>query len=194
VDVLGLQRGYRSWMSITTQRPDRQPDEFDAVMGWYRLQRGIVRLKCDGLSDEDAHRSVIPTSPLMTVAGIVSHLRWAEELWFGEVLLGRPGIGTGFDGVEDSEFQVADVPLVQLLDEYEAACDGPMLRSKPPGSTRPAPPRCTRSGRRRCAGWCCTCSRRRPATSATSTSFANCSTGPRATSDFGRMPPSWDHV
>ncbi len=48
-------------------------------------------MKCEGLSDEDAHRVVVPTSPLMTVAGILSHLRWVEELWFREVLLGEPG-------------------------------------------------------------------------------------------------------
>ena len=31
----------------------------------------------------------------MTVAGIVSHLRWCEELWFREVLLGQPGRAAG---------------------------------------------------------------------------------------------------
>lgn len=109
-------------MSMATERPDFRPDEFDAVMGWYRLQRGIVRLKCEGVSDADAHRAVIPTSPLMSIAGVVSHLRWAEELWFSEVLQGKPGAGSGFDDVDDSEFEVGDVPLTQLLDEYEAAC------------------------------------------------------------------------
>ena len=72
-------------------------------------------MKCEGLSDEDAHRVVVPTSPLMTVAGILSHLRWAEELWFREVLLGEPGTGRGFgpdaQGVEDAEFRVQGMPL-----------------------------------------------------------------------------------
>lgn len=108
-------------MCMATGRPDRQADELDSVMGWYRLQRGIVGVKCAGLSESDARRIVIPTSPLMTVAGVVSHLRWTEELWFSEVLQGKPGVGSGFDGADDSEFEVGDATLAQLLDEYEAA-------------------------------------------------------------------------
>ncbi len=67
-------------MTATRTRPDRTADERTQQRGWFDLQRGIVRMKCEGLSDADAHRSLVPTSPLMTVAGIVSHLRWAEEL------------------------------------------------------------------------------------------------------------------
>jgi hypothetical protein len=108
-------------MATTRQRPDRQADELAQLLGWYRLQRGIVLLKCEDLSEEDAHRSMIPTSPLMTVAGIVSHLRWAEELWFREVLLGEPGTGRGFGSDEDDpEFKVAGVPLPTLVAEYVA--------------------------------------------------------------------------
>lgn len=108
-------------MATTRNRPDRQADELTQLLGWYRLQRGIVLLKCEDLSEEDAHRSVIPTSPLMTAAGIVSHLRWTEELWFREVLLGEPGTGRGFGTDEDdAEFKVAGIPLPDLIAEYLA--------------------------------------------------------------------------
>jgi hypothetical protein len=111
-------------MATTRDRPDRNADELTQLMGWYQLQRGIVLLKCEDLSDEDAHRSVIPTSPLMTVAGVVSHLRWAEELWFREALLGEPGTGRGFGTDEDdAEFQVAGIPLPSLIEEYVAESD-----------------------------------------------------------------------
>ena len=70
------------------ERPAFASDQRTALLGWYDLQRGIVVLKCEGLSDEDARRSVIPTSPLMTAAGIVSHLTWAEQLWFEHAFLG----------------------------------------------------------------------------------------------------------
>ena len=113
-------------MAATRTRPDRTADERTQLLGWFDLQRGIVRLKCEGLSDEDAHRVVVPTSPLMTVAGIVSHLRWAEELWFRECLLGQPGSGRGFgtdaQEVDDAEFRVHGMSLAQLLDEYDAEC------------------------------------------------------------------------
>jgi uncharacterized damage-inducible protein DinB len=83
-------------------------------------------MKCEGLSDEDAHRVLVPTSPLMTVAGILSHLRWVEELWFREVLLGEPGSGQGFgpdaQGLEDAEFRVQGMPLAELLAAYDAEC------------------------------------------------------------------------
>ena len=113
-------------MSATRTRPDRTADERTQLLGWFDLQRGIVRLKCEGLGDVDAHRALIPSSPLMTVAGILSHLRWAEELWFREVLLGQPGQGRGFgpgaDDVEDPEFLVEGIPLATLLREYDEEC------------------------------------------------------------------------
>jgi hypothetical protein len=68
----------------TRERPAFDADGRTALLGWYDLQRGIVRLKCEGLSDDEAHRSVIPTSPLMTVAGILGHLDLIRELLDGE--------------------------------------------------------------------------------------------------------------
>lgn len=110
-------------MPATRERPPHGADERTQLMGWYDLQRGIIRFKCEDLSDSDAHRSVVSTSPLMTVAGIVSHLRWAEELWFREVLLGEAGVGRGFgDSREDAEFLVDGLPLADLLSDYEATC------------------------------------------------------------------------
>lgn len=131
-------------MSATRTRPDRTADEHTQLLGWLDLQRGIVRLKCEGLSDDDAHRAIIATSPLMTVAGVVSHLRWAEELWFRECLLGEPGTGRGFGppaaGVDDAEFLVDGIPLARLLEEYDAECarsDAAIARQAldAPGST-----------------------------------------------------------
>lgn len=49
------------------------------LLGCYRLQLGIVVVKCKGWSDEQAHRVLVPTSPLMTVASVVAHLRWDEK-------------------------------------------------------------------------------------------------------------------
>ncbi len=160
-------------MTATRTRPDRTADERTQLLGWFDLQRGIVRLKCEGLGDDDAHRVVVPTSPLMTVAGIVSHLRWCEELWFREVLLGQPGQGRGFgpgaDDVEDPEFLVEGIPLATLLRSTTRSARGPTPPSRGTPSTLPAAPSSTRWARRRCAGSCCTCSRRPPGTPGTST-------------------------
>lgn len=93
------------------------------LTGWYDLQRAIVHLKCEGVSEADAHRAVLPSSPLMTMAGVVSHLRWAEHLWFNVIFLGEPATGPRFDGgVEDADMRVAGVPMARLLADYERQC------------------------------------------------------------------------
>ncbi|HET8658081.1 MAG TPA: DinB family protein [Micromonosporaceae bacterium] len=104
-------------------RPDYAADERTQLVGWLDLQRAIVHWKCEGLSDVDVHRSVLATSPLMTVAGVVSHLRWVEYIWFEVLFLGRPAEGPAFaEGPEDAEMRVAGVPLAQLLAEYDRQC------------------------------------------------------------------------
>ena len=108
-----------------TDRPPLTADERTQLIGWLDLQRSFVRMKCEGLSEIDAHRKLLPTSPLMTVAGLVAHLRWIEYSWFTENLHGIPDTGQTpwkEGGHPDAEMFVDDVPLAQLLDEYDAEC------------------------------------------------------------------------
>jgi hypothetical protein len=109
-------------MTPVRQRPPFVADERSQLVGWLDLQRAIVHVKCDGLSDADAQRSVLPASPLMTMAGIVSHLRWVENLWFEVLFLGRPAVGPQFEGPEDADMMIPGVPLAQLLHDYERQC------------------------------------------------------------------------
>jgi hypothetical protein len=110
-------------MTSARKRPAFVADERTQLVGWLDLQRALVPWKCEGLSDADAHRSVLPTSPLMTMAGIVSHLRWVEHLWFEVLFLGRPAEGPLLDrGSEDAEMMVEGVPFAQLLMEYQRQC------------------------------------------------------------------------
>jgi hypothetical protein len=105
-------------------RPPYAGDERSQLLGWYDLQRSIVHYKCEGLSDADAHRAVVATSPLMTVAGLVSHLRWTEQTWFEVAFLGRPADGPQFsEDPKDAEMLVDGLPLAQLLDEYDRQCE-----------------------------------------------------------------------
>jgi uncharacterized damage-inducible protein DinB len=98
-------------------------DERTQLLGWLDLQRAIIHYKCEGLADADAHRALLPTSPLMTVAGIVSHLRWVEHSWFEILFLGRPAVGPMLqEDPPDAEMRVEGVPLAQLLAEYEQQC------------------------------------------------------------------------
>ena len=110
------------------RRPAFVADERTQLVGWLDLQREIVRWKCEGLSDEDAHGALIPASPLMTVAGVVSHLRWVEHTWFEVSFLGGPIEGPQFeegpDGEElDNDFRVEGVPLAHVLEDYRRQCE-----------------------------------------------------------------------
>jgi len=110
-------------MTPPRQRPPLVADERTQLVGWLDLQRAIVLMKCEGLSDADAHRGVLPASPLMTMAGVVSHLRWVENLWFEVLFAGGPAVGPPFDeGPEDADMLVDGVPLAQVLAEYERQC------------------------------------------------------------------------
>ncbi|MEV1169393.1 DinB family protein [Nonomuraea sp. NPDC049784] len=111
-------------MSLPRVRPPLVADERTQLVGWLDMQRAIVQWKCEGLSEEDAHRPVLPASPLMTVAGLVSHMRWTEHCWFEVLFLGRhQDENPQFDeAVEDADMKVDGVPLARLLDEYERQC------------------------------------------------------------------------
>jgi hypothetical protein len=106
-------------------RPPLTSDERTQLIGWLDLQRSFVRMKCEGLSELDAHRRLLTTSPLMTMAGLVAHLRWNEYSWFQFNVAGIPDTGQTpwtEDGHVDAEMFVDDVPLAQLLAEYDSEC------------------------------------------------------------------------
>jgi uncharacterized damage-inducible protein DinB len=85
--------------------------------------RATVHAKCVDLSEADARRAPLPASPLMTLAGLVSHLRWVEYWWFEVMLLGEEDRGPWTDEDPDREMRIAvESPIADLLDEYESQC------------------------------------------------------------------------
>ncbi|WP_236239590.1 DinB family protein [Streptomyces sp. CC228A] len=111
-------------MAPSLERPPFQADERTALIGWLNLQRQILRWKCAGLTEADAHRSVIPTSPAMTMAGLISHMRWVEHTWLEVLFLGGDKAqNPSFDETdEDADWRTDGVPLEELLAQYEAQC------------------------------------------------------------------------
>ncbi len=61
--------------------------ETETLVGFLEYQRATLAYKTDGL-DAEAMAARIAAST-MTLAGIVHHLAWVEQYWFGEVLHGR---------------------------------------------------------------------------------------------------------
>lgn len=111
-------------MSHPRVRPDFTADERTQLVSWLEMQRAVVHWKCADLSDDDAHRSVLPASPLMTMAGLVSHLRWTEHCWFEVLFLGRPATDNPQfrEDEDDVDWRPTGRPLTELLAEYERQC------------------------------------------------------------------------
>ncbi|WP_369142130.1 DinB family protein [Streptomyces sp. R44] len=94
-------------------------DERTQLTTFLDYTRDTARAKCEGVSAENARKAILPKSPLMTMSGVINHLRWVEYYWFEVVLLGGEDIGPWTDEDPDREMRIAvDFPLTQLLDEY----------------------------------------------------------------------------
>ncbi|MEV2274867.1 DinB family protein [Nocardiopsis sp. NPDC049922] len=103
--------------------PPKAADERTMLTTWLDWHRATVRRKCAGLAPHLTGAAPLPTSPLMTVGGIVSHLRWVEAYWFETVMLNQPDRAPYSAEDPDAEFRVgAQRPLDELLDAYDAQC------------------------------------------------------------------------
>jgi uncharacterized damage-inducible protein DinB len=111
---------------VSADRVDDIPSSWDertVLTTFLDYARGTVHAKCAGLSDADARRAPLPGSPLMTISGLVSHLRWVESSWIEATLLGGAIDAPWTDDDPDRDFRIAvEVPIARLLDEYRAAC------------------------------------------------------------------------
>ncbi|MFJ9709923.1 DinB family protein [Streptomyces sp. NPDC101234] len=107
---------------MTETRTDTPParDERTQLTTFLDYARDTARAKCEGVSAEDARRAPLPGSPLMTISGLINHLRWVEYYWFQVVFLGEEDLGPWTEEDPDREMRIAvDFPLEQLLAEYE---------------------------------------------------------------------------
>ena len=96
-------------------------DERSILTQFLQYVRLTVHAKCVDLSPSDASQTPLPGSPAMSVAGLVSHLRWSEAFWIDVIFLGQPYQWPGTD--DDSELQMRaglERNLADLLDEYAA--------------------------------------------------------------------------
>lgn len=97
-------------------------DERTILTTFLDYARATVNAKCAGIAEEDARRAPLPGSPLMTISGLVSHLRWVGYYWFGVHLLGGE---TTVRGPRRIPIARCGSPVSQLLGEYETSCAVP---------------------------------------------------------------------
>jgi len=69
-----------------------------------------------------AHRPLLASSPVMTIAGLVSHLYWVERSWIERTLLGGPDEEPWTPEDPDKDFRADGTPLAELLAAYERQC------------------------------------------------------------------------
>ncbi len=166
---------YGPGMDFYSKRPSLVADERTQLTGWLDLQRALVRRKLEGLAEADEHRVALPESPMMTPAGLVSHMRWTEHCWFNVIFLGE-------SSADNPQLQKEPKDADMRVDAYRwrsywaSSRRSSRSRTRSSRATRSTRSGRTRSSRRRCGGSCSTWSRRLRGTSGTSTSCASCST------------------
>lgn len=107
------------------KRDDIPPtwDDRTVLTTFLDYARATVHAKCAGLSEAGARLAPLPGSPLMTISGLVSHLRWVEYGWLDVTFRGAESHAPWTDDDPDREFRIAtSIPLARLLSDYEATC------------------------------------------------------------------------
>jgi Protein of unknown function (DUF664) len=102
---------------------DQATDERAALLECLAHQRASTLSICDGISEPDWHRSVVPSG--WTAAGIVEHLGGAERHWFLGVVDGdNPDLpwDEGRPPYDPTAALVCDRPSDEVLAYYKAQC------------------------------------------------------------------------
>lgn len=67
--------------------PPEAANEVDTLLGFLDYQRATLQWKTAGLDAEGLRAGLAPTT--MTLGGILKHMAWVEDYWFGVRLLGQ---------------------------------------------------------------------------------------------------------
>lgn len=103
--------------------PTRMTDEATALASWLDFHRAMVARTCAGLTESASRRAPLPASPLMSPAGLVSHLIDNEQWWFEAVLHDGPDRSRAADDDPDADWvPPAGATMAELLDRYDAQC------------------------------------------------------------------------
>jgi uncharacterized damage-inducible protein DinB len=95
-------------------------DERTLLATFLDYTRATAVLKCAGLTDEQGRATPLATSPLMSPAGVLNHLRWVDQYWIEHVFLGGEDLGPWTDEEPEREFTIVrELPLAEVVRGYE---------------------------------------------------------------------------
>ena len=101
-----------------TDHPDAW-DERTTLLTMLQYTRDTAIEKATGLTDAQAAAAPIATSPLMSVGGVINHMRWVEHSWIENRFVGGPDLGPWTDESPDQEFiDGSTLPLQTVIDGY----------------------------------------------------------------------------
>jgi uncharacterized damage-inducible protein DinB len=97
-------------------------DEKEVLAGFLDHYRATILAICEGLSDEDLRRTVVPSGT--TILGMIKHLAYVERGWFQETIAGDR-VEFPFNADDpDADFRVEpEETTEEILDLYRAECD-----------------------------------------------------------------------
>lgn len=67
--------------------PPFQASEFDTLAGFLDFQRATLQWKAAGIDSDGLRATLHPTT--MTLGGILKHMAWVEDYWFGVRMAGN---------------------------------------------------------------------------------------------------------
>jgi uncharacterized damage-inducible protein DinB len=95
-------------------------DERSTLLTMLSYTRQTAGAKCEGIAPELVGATPLETSPLMSIGGVVNHMRWVEHSWIENRFVGGPDLGPWTDEEPDKEFSIgAETPIEQTLAEYD---------------------------------------------------------------------------
>ncbi|WP_229660534.1 DinB family protein [Marmoricola endophyticus] len=94
-------------------------DERSTLLRMLDYTRRTAIWKVEGLADADAQRAPLPTSPLTSPGGLLSHLRWVEHSWVERRFAGRPDRGPWTRADPDADLRLGlHTPLAEIVAGY----------------------------------------------------------------------------
>lgn len=104
-------------------RTDDIPEAYDErtiLVQMLHYTQDTAVLKVSGLSEELARKAPLPTSPLMSPANVLNHLRWVERSWVNHDLFGGEDDGPWSPEDPDAEWrQGSELPIAEVIELYE---------------------------------------------------------------------------